>query len=398
MAPKLQLQTISDGELLRRLSELLHQSRRLESELVAHIGEVDSRRLYASHACSSMFCYCTDVLHLSEWEAYLRIAVARAARQHPMLLEMLGNGQLYLSSIAKLAPHLTESNREKVLARAVHKSKRQIQELIAELAPQPDVPTAVRKLPVRKSTQPPTLAVEPKPKTLLGPDQVGVQPASIPVPQPARTIEPLAPLRYKVQFTAGAELHEKLQRLSALTGSSDIATVIESAVTEKLERLEAKRYGKTNRPRKSLENTKTTPSSRYIPAPVKRTVQERDRNRCTYRDQQGRRCPERNRLEFHHQRPFARGGDHSADNIALMCYAHNRYMAERDYGREKMARYRDSSSRVSEPMAVYALSIRIPRSPPVAPPGILRSRNPYFSLDTITYKCYKLNSLLFMQR
>ncbi len=49
------ISTLSDNELLRRLSELLHQSRHVESELVAHIGEVEVRRLYAREASSSMF-------------------------------------------------------------------------------------------------------------------------------------------------------------------------------------------------------------------------------------------------------------------------------------------------------------------------------------------------------
>ena len=71
------LKSISDDELLHRLSGLVQRSRRVESELVAHIAEVDERRLYAREAFPSMFAYCTEVLHLSEWEAYLRIAVAR---------------------------------------------------------------------------------------------------------------------------------------------------------------------------------------------------------------------------------------------------------------------------------------------------------------------------------
>jgi hypothetical protein len=32
---------------------------------------------------------CTEFLHLSEAEAYLRIAAARASREHPLLLTML---------------------------------------------------------------------------------------------------------------------------------------------------------------------------------------------------------------------------------------------------------------------------------------------------------------------
>src|SRR5262249_31529023 len=104
------LRSLSDDELLHRLLDLLRQSRRVEADLVAHIGEVDARRLYAREAAPSMFAYCTEVLHLSEAEAYLRITVARAARQHPVLLEMLRDGRLHLSGIAKLVPHLSGEN------------------------------------------------------------------------------------------------------------------------------------------------------------------------------------------------------------------------------------------------------------------------------------------------
>ena len=91
-----------------------------------------------------MFSYCIHVLHLSEPEAYLRITTARAARSHPVLLAMLADGRLHLSGIAKLAPHLTPENRDALLSRATHRSKRQILELIAEICPRPDVPSLVR--------------------------------------------------------------------------------------------------------------------------------------------------------------------------------------------------------------------------------------------------------------
>src|SRR3989304_3347715 len=96
-----ELHSLSDDDLLRRLSDLLKQSRRVESDLVAHIGEVDARRLYAREAASSMFTYCTDVLNLSEHEAYLRIAAARASRKYPMLLAVVGAGRLHLSGIGR---------------------------------------------------------------------------------------------------------------------------------------------------------------------------------------------------------------------------------------------------------------------------------------------------------
>ena len=120
----------------------------------------------------------------------------------------------------------------------------------------------------------------------------------------------------------------------------DLAAIIEQAVTEKLERLE-KRFARPNTPRKGLaKEASISPSSRHIPAAVQRAVRERDGNRCRYVDDRGRRCPERNRLEFHHCAPFGLGGDHSVDNIRLMCVGHNAYLAEQDYGRAVMARHR----------------------------------------------------------
>jgi 5-methylcytosine-specific restriction endonuclease McrA len=171
-------------------------------------------------------------------------------------------------------------------------------------------------------------------------------------------VKPLSPARYKVQFTASAELHEKLNRLQALMRSSvpdgDLAAIIEEAVTEKLERLEAKRFARSKAPRKTLEQTSTIPSSRYIPAPVRRAVRERDGNQCTFVGSSGNRCTKRDNLEFHHRDPFGRGGDHSPENLQLVCRIHNAYFAERDYGEELMKRYRRSADRVSEPLAPYA--------------------------------------------
>jgi len=245
------------------------------------------------------------------------------------------------------------------LARAAGKSKRQIEELVAELSPKPDVPATMRRLPKRQEETRPAPALE------LGPERV-----AIPSPAPAlghpkhaahdakpAVVEPLAPARYKVQFTASAELHHKLERLRALMRSSvpdgDLAAIIEEVVTEKLKRIESKRFAKTKAPRKSLGQTDTSPTSRHIPAAVKRAVGERDRNQCTFLDDNGRRCGRRDQLEFHHRKPFGWGGDHSPKNIQLMCRVHNGYFAERDYGKEVMERHRRSASGVSEPVAVY---------------------------------------------
>jgi len=432
------LELVPDDALLRRLAELLHQSRRVEADLVAHIGEVDARRLYAREASPSMFAYCTEVLHLSEFEAYLRITAARAARQHPVLLAMLREGSLHLTAVAKLAPHLTRENCETLLGRAAHRTKREVEELIAAVAPRPDAPTVVRKLPDRgaATAQVPLLRHDldrsSVASTQLGPDRVespgleqtpkastaglksevaevsgmatpesvprssavlsGAAPeaagdhlrldgASGPTPELAspdrslipgrpgpQRVEPLSPGRYRVQFTASADLRDKLERLTALMRSSvpdgDLGAIIEHAVTEKLERLEARRFAKTSAPRKGLCDSDTSPSSRHIPAAVRRTVYERDGGRCRYVDEHGRRCTARGDLEFHHRHPFGHGGDHSPDGISLACRTHNRYLAEIDYGRQRIAKHRRGGDRVCGPPDSRAIGSTVGQGAP----------------------------------
>ena len=150
-----ELKSLSDDELLHRVSDLLTQSRRVEWVLVAHIAEVDARRLFASEGWPSMFQYCIDALHLSESEAYRRIAAARLSRSYPVLLKMLEDGRIHLAGISLLKKHLTDANYEDVLARATHKTKRELEELVAELAPKPDVAPTIRKRPQRKANPEP---------------------------------------------------------------------------------------------------------------------------------------------------------------------------------------------------------------------------------------------------
>ena len=346
------LSALTDDELLVRLSDASKHSRCSEAVLVAHIAEVDARRLYAREASPTMFSYCTEVLHLSEAEAYRRIGAGRLSRRFPLVLTMLEDGRMHLCGIAVLSKHLTEANYESVLAQATHKTKRELEELAAELAPKQDVPPTIRKVPQPRALSSPSKSsgdqcVETAPRR-----EVTAPPAA---PEKRPTVAPLSPARYKVAFTASAELRDRLKRLEALIPGSDVASIIDAAVSEKLERLEAKRFGKTNHPRKSIEDADTSPGVRGISAAVKRFVWERDGGQCRFVNDDGKRCPERNRIEYHHDDPYGRGGDRSANNIRLMCKCHNLYMAELDFGKEKMDAYRRSADRVGEPMPSFEL-------------------------------------------
>ena len=138
--------------MLLEVKALAGQERHATARLIAVLGEVDARRLYLAEGCSSLFTYCTQVLHLSEHAAYGRIEAARAARKWPTLLDLLADGSVHLTAVTLLAPHLTSENHRDLLTAARHKRKREVEEIVATLRPRPAVPSSVRKLPMPKAS------------------------------------------------------------------------------------------------------------------------------------------------------------------------------------------------------------------------------------------------------
>ncbi len=318
---------LSDGELVAEVTRLARYERHATAELVAALAELDARRLYLGQGCSSMFTYCTQVLHLAEHAAYNRIEAARAARRFPVILTLLADGRVHLSAVRLLAPHLTQANHADVLREASHKSKREVEQIVAKLHPQPDVAASVRKLPSPRATR---ASVQPR---TPGSQQAPIGATSVASPAPRRSaVAPLAPERYEVQFTVGRETYEKLRRVQDLlrhrVPNGDPAVIFERAIMLLLEDLEKKWIAVTDRPRPSVTANK---HSRHVRAEVRRTVWARDSERCKFEGPHGR-CTETGLLEFHHVVPSAAGGATTADNLELRCAAHNRYEAEQYFG------------------------------------------------------------------
>ena len=119
--------------------------------------------------------------------------------------------------------------------------------------------------------------------------QAAVLPASHRI-RPA-VVEPLSPARYKVQFTASGEFHDKLERLRALMRSSvpdgDLAA-IQQAVTEKLRRLRLAGSPAPRRRRRRSRRAITSPTTRRIPAAVKASRVRAGRRPMPLRGQTGK--------------------------------------------------------------------------------------------------------------
>ena len=328
---------LSDHDLLARISALAGKEREASAELVAHLAVLDARpSLYAAQGHGSLFGYCTGVLHLSEDAACNRIDAARACRRFPAILTLLASGELSLASVRLLRPCLTEENHEAVLARARGRSRPDVLALIAELAPRPDVPSSVRKLPTRApapTAEPSTPASRSDASVLAVPD--GPTPILAPPPTRRPIIETTSPDRYRVQFTIGKESHEKFRRLQALLRreipNGDPGAIFDRAIALLLERVETQKLGLTTRPRPIRPGTDKS-TSRHTPNESRRVAWRRDGEQCAFIARNGKRCGERAFLEFHHVEPYALGGPPSPENISLRCRRHNQYEAELVFG------------------------------------------------------------------
>ena len=350
-AEMFRFQSLTDDQLLAETKRLVARERTATAAVLRSLMEIDSRRLYLREGCASLFTYCTQVLHLAEAAAYNRIEAARAARRFPGVLVAVEDGSLTLTSVRLLAPHFTVDNCRELIDRARHKSKRDVELLVAAVAPRAPVATVVRRLPDRPQVtvgtpMPPscTCSGTESVKTTTGAASMcavaGAAPPSNPAPpiaaqpsaRPPRSVLPLSPACYRLQVTLSGDTHGRLRRAQDLLRhalpSGDVASVLDRALTLLVADLERRRYASTPAPRNSgLSEGR----GRHVPAAVRRAVWKRDEGRCAFIGTTGR-CRETAWLEFHHVQPYADGGGTSVDNVQLRCRPHNQYEAKLWFG------------------------------------------------------------------
>ncbi|HEY6078165.1 MAG TPA: HNH endonuclease [Polyangiaceae bacterium] len=422
---------------------LVGGSNKLFAQLLLHLAEVETRGIHRTRACASLYTYCIYELRMSEDAAARRSSAARLVKRFPLLFDAIGAGELHLTGLLMLGPHLTLENHVEVLARAKFRTKKEIAQLVRELQPLPRVPDLVQPLgpELPRSPRNPTwnewvrslcppvreLDAGESPRDWANDANDGAETEADAKAEPGaeaearaaarveeeaeagerlgrdpatgadgpftalarRQLSPItAPQQYQVQFSTTEEHVRLVERAKALLARSSpgvsLGELHRQAMQLLVDRLEKEKFGKPQeppppeaadcatqpeqagaeprqrggvatdpRPRPSApprqrggklsDVTRTAPQpGRHIPAAVKREVFSRDEGCCGYVDERGQRCGETRYLELHHLKPFARGGEHLASNLALRCAAHNALAAEQDFGRNDVELKRDT--------------------------------------------------------
>ncbi|MEI9941150.1 MAG: hypothetical protein WDO69_28365 [Pseudomonadota bacterium] len=336
-----QIRALGDDELLAALIGLVQRDNELLAELLAHLAELDQRRLFLDLGFPSLHAYCTSALGMCESTAGRRITAARVCRKFPDVLARVAKGDLHLSAVCSMSPHLDWNNAPELIEICSNQSRRKVDEILAARFPRADVREKVR-------------------------------------------LDPLSQDRYGLHFTIDAEALEELERVRALARhrlpGGELSELFKLAMRTLRMDLEKQRFsaGKKKRARGTAvappsegEGASTAPKpdmaeaavakhppaevtqealaepsqaeaapeavARRPSAEVAREVYARDEGQCTFVAQDGRRCSAREFVEFDHIQPRALGGEPTAANLRLRCRAHNQLYARQCYGDQHMA-------------------------------------------------------------
>ena len=280
---------LGNSELLAGLSELARQSNVLTAQLLAHLVELEERKLHLELGFSSLFAYCVEALRMSEGTAGRRVTAARVCHRFPEVFERVARGELHLCALCALASYLKPENAHALFEACTGKTRRPVEELLAGRFPRPDVREQIRRLPMRaqpgaaasrtwptaRLVSPPTApqvsVIVPNPPTNAVPNPLSnAVPNPLPMPpaatggearRRARELEPLSADRFGVHFTADAELRELIERARALARhrlpNGDLAGLIKLMAARFVREEEKRRFGIGARPRRAKAETET---------------------------------------------------------------------------------------------------------------------------------------------
>ncbi|HAG92348.1 MAG TPA: hypothetical protein DCL41_10765 [Bdellovibrionales bacterium] len=258
------------------LLELRQKEKRITSEILGKLQEIEDTRRYLDMGYNSLFDYLVRGLGYSEATAYQRQACVRLAKDIPEIKQKIDQGSLTLSAVTTAFKHLRKkpvAEKRKVLKSMENKSSREVKAMFLE-------PT-------------PTLKIK---KTEYA-DKV------------------------HLRLELSHEQNEKLERLKALKSHKyNVESLLMDLIEKELGSYE-------NVQRKSSKSTE----SKGIGAPKlknPRQISKRLRNevlmaakyKCQYPG-----CESDHFLQLDHIFPVRLGGDQRRSNLQVLCSSHNRH-------------------------------------------------------------------------
>lgn len=260
------LKHLTDKQLHVDTKNLASYERKITAQLLHHLREIESRKLFSEYGFSSLFTYCVHELGFSEGAASRRINASRMLKQMPELEKKIEDGDITLSNLSKAADKFKQENitdkefQKEIIATIENTSTKECEKVLSEIITPNNLPT--------------------EPVKLFHPIHINMSEETY----------------QKFEQVRGLLAHRRLNR-------DEMFFKIFEITSEQLTK------------EKFRTNSKLEPASsdtRYIPAGLKKAVYERDK-RC-------QKCGSTYGLEVNHIVPFALGGKTELSNLNLLCF------------------------------------------------------------------------------
>jgi 5-methylcytosine-specific restriction endonuclease McrA len=315
------LKHLTDTDLLKNTEQAASRERLATTDLLHHLIEVERRRLFSKVRCSSLFDYCVKILKMSEPQAARRVNAARTIKEFPAIETKLKSGALNMTAISQAhcffkkesanQKPLSTLQKTDILEKLEHQSTREADKILLSHSATPEIHRKEFTRPISANLT----------EARLNLDQETM--ANLKRLQEIWSHEmPNASLSDVVKKAARLAREQVDPILKAIRSHEKLKGRTKSAATP------APESSKVH----VNQNYKIKTQSRYVPAEVKHQVWLRDEGKCTYRDEHGKLCSSRHRLQLDHIKPFAQGGENTVDNLRLRCFAHNQWHAIQTYG------------------------------------------------------------------
>ncbi len=279
---------LSDKHLLKETKKLVIAEKKLTAQVIEHLQEVESRKLYSDLKYGSLFQYCVQELGYSEDAAYRRINAMRVAVHVPIVKEKIQKGELSLSNTNLFSAlnnevELSKKEQKEIVTKIAHMSKRECERELHRVREHKGVGKRTR------------------------PTQVRTENSS----------------HVRVSLSLDHETFSALESIQQHKGFSLEETVTYLVKQERAPQVAM--LAKATRPKAR----KLVGKGRYIPVQIRENVLKRDKNRCV-------KCSSTYKLQFDHIKPFALGGRSEESNLRLLCQSCNRRQAIKVFGVSKV--------------------------------------------------------------
>jgi hypothetical protein len=303
-----QLRELSDSRLLELTRELAHKERYILTEVLQHLGEIQSRKLF-SPKYRSLFEYARVELGYSEDQAARRIAAMRLLRELPEIADKVTTGALSLSVLGLAQTHF-RNEKAFVAANPGNIAAK-------DLSPASKIETL--RLLEGKSARDAT--------------RILMDRSSCPEQLRGESVKPISATMNELRIVVPDETLEKVSRLKGLFANKypllTLGQMLALMCDISLEKLApeefemppdaAKSETAAASPATSRVNERISKSqpirrskSRSISKRLRSEVKKRAGNKCE-------RCGSRHQLEIDHRIPYAKGGKSSLENLRLLC-------------------------------------------------------------------------------